>query len=63
MWKGLLLAEQRLTMESARTGKPVAEIRTERRELYQRLATIVRGQPQKDLVVNKESFNETGNSH
>ena len=62
MWRGILLAEQRVEMEAARTGKPVATIRQERFALYQRLATIVRGQAQKDWVVNKESHNETGNS-
>jgi hypothetical protein len=63
MWRGLALAEQRLTMEASRTGKTVAEIRVERQALYQRLVAIVRGQPQKELVVNKETLYETGNSH
>lgn len=63
MWRGLLLAEQRLTMESARKGKSLAEVRAEKRALYQRLVAVVRGQSQRDWVVHKESLNETGNSH
>jgi len=60
MWRGLLLAEQRLEMESARTGRPVSEIRAERHALYQRLVTIVRDEAKNNWVVNKESHNETG---
>ena len=47
MWRGLLLADQKLAMEAARTGKPVSEVRAAKYALYQRLVTIVRVEAQK----------------
>jgi hypothetical protein len=65
MWRGLLLTEQRLTMEAAGKGKSVAGLRLERNALYQRLAAIVKDEAKNGLVLkeSKESRDETGSKH